>query len=67
VAASQQAHDHALSCPEGELEILALDLRCLSTDNRPCLLAELRFLLVETHARDNLRHPSSCSLPRRLI
>jgi len=31
------------------------------------LLAELRFLLVETHACDNLRHPSSRSLPRRLI
>jgi len=56
-----------MSCPDGELAILALDLRCVSLDNRPCLLAELRFLLVETQACDNLRHPSSRSLPRLLI
>jgi len=61
--ASQQAHDHAVSCPDGVLAILVLDLRCLSTENRACSLAELRFLLIETHACDDLRHPSSRGLP----
>jgi hypothetical protein len=44
-----------------------LDLRFLSVDNLRCSLAELRFLLVETHACDDLRHPFSRSLPRELI
>jgi hypothetical protein len=48
---------HALNKPPGSL----------SLENRRCLLAELRFLLVETEACDNLRHPSSRSLPRGLI
>jgi hypothetical protein len=56
-----------VSCPDGVLAILVLDLPCLSIENRARSLAELRFLLVETHACDDLRHPFSRSLPRLLI
>jgi hypothetical protein len=56
-----------VSCPDGVLAILVLNLRCLSIENRACSLAELRFLLVETHACDDLRHPFSRGLPCLLI